>query len=93
MPSKKRMPLKGLPDFHTISDEKLKSFKDLAQQLIFSYSHDVEKVRVLEEIWHDLNDEDSDRVPVIEEVVEEGATANILRKVPKLRSSPVKKKI
>ena len=31
----KRVPIKGEPNFTTISDERLKGFIDLAQQMIF----------------------------------------------------------
>ncbi len=59
----KRVPIKGEPDFTTISDERLKGFIDLAQQMIFAYKHeDAEKTRVLKEIWKDCTNEYTDRL-------------------------------
>ena len=59
----KRVPIKGEPDFTTISDERLKGFIDLAQQMIFSYKYcDEEKTRVMKEIWKQLSDEQTDRL-------------------------------
>lgn len=94
MPPKKYA-IKGEPDFHTISDERLKGYVDLAQQMIFSYKYyDSEKVKVLEEIWKDMTNEEVDRLcaSAHEEIdKEELSTATIIRKVPKLRKSPLKK--
>ena len=60
---KNRVPIKGQPDFTTISDERLKGFIDLAQQMIFAYKYcDEEKTRVLTEIWKQLSDEHTDRL-------------------------------
>ena len=59
----KRVPIKGEPDFTTISDERLKGFIDLAQQMIFAYKYcDEEKTRVMKEIWKQLSDEQADRL-------------------------------
>lgn len=59
----KRVPLKGEPDFTTISDERLSGFVDLAQQMIFAYKyHDEEKVKVMQAIWKDMSNEKSDRL-------------------------------
>lgn len=91
MPPKKYA-LKGEPDFHRISDERLKSFLDLTQQMIFSYKHhDAEKVKVLESIWKDLSVEYTERLANMPEVVK--TPAPILGKAPKLRKSPAKRKI
>ena len=58
-----RIPMKGLPDFTTLSDERVKEFLDLAQQMIFAYKYcDEEKTRVLTEIWKQLSDEHTDRL-------------------------------
>ena len=58
-----RIPLKGQPDFTTISDERLKGFLDLAQQMIFAYKYcDEEKTRVLTAIWKELSIEHTDRL-------------------------------
>ena len=90
MPPKK-FALKGEPDFHNISDERLKSFLDLAQQMIFAYKgHDDTKVKVLQEIWKDLSVEHTERLcnkPV------EKPPVNMIRKAPKLRMSPANRKI
>lgn len=100
MPPKKYA-LKGEPDFHNISDDRLKSFMDLTQQMIFAYKHhDTEKTKVLEEIWKDLSWEDADRRArsAHEELNKQGVKevvdpAPLLKKVPKVRKSPAKRKI
>lgn len=95
MPPKKYA-LKGEPDFHTISDERLKGFLDLAQQMIFAYKyHDKDKTKVLEEIWHDLSCEHVDRVAAsaIEELSKQEESVATVKKVPKLRRSPVNRRI
>lgn len=59
----KRVPIKGEPDFTTISDERLKGFIDLTQQMVFAYKYcDKEKTRVMKEIWKHLSDEQTDRL-------------------------------
>ena len=98
MPPKKYT-IKGEPDFHTISDERLKSFLDLTQQMIFAYNHhDDAKVEVLNSIWKDLNAEDCDRLArsaceVMDKGEKEVTPAPLLKKVPKIRKSPAKRKI
>ena len=58
-----RIPLKGQPDFTTISDDRLKGFLDLAQQMIFAYKYcDEEKTRILTAIWKELSIEHTDRI-------------------------------
>ena len=88
--------LSGKPDFHNISDEKVKSFLDLTQQMIFAYKkHDPKRVEVLESVWKDLSVEYTSRVSASSEKVgiEAKATTPMIRKAPKLRMSPVKRKI
>ena len=96
MPPKKYA-VKGEPDFHNISDEKLKSFLDLIQQMIFSYSlYDEEKTKVLESVWKDLSNEKVERYAVsISESIDrdEGSLSSVLRIAPKVRKSPAKRKI
>ena len=93
----KRHAEKGKPDFHNISDEKLKSFLDLTQHLIFAYNrHDDAKVEVLSSIWKDLSAEDSDRLAqsaskAIDKHRDEVGTTML--KSPKVRKSPAKRKI
>ena len=59
----KRVPLKGEPDFTHVSDEVLKEFLDLTQQMIFVYQMcDSEKTLVMKEVWKQLNDEYADRL-------------------------------
>ena len=69
-----RTPMKGQPDFSTLSDEKLKEYIDLAQQMIFAYQYcDEEKTRVMKEVWKQMSDEYADRLcnaPFIESVEE-----------------------
>ena len=83
----KRHAIKGEPDFHTIGDERLDSFLDFAQQMIFAYKQcDAEKTKVLQEIWKDLSNEQLERLgnmPVVE-------NNPVLRKAPKIRKSPAK---
>ena len=58
-----RTPMKGKPDFTTISDSKLKDYIDLAQQMILSYKYcDEEKSRVMTEVWKQLTNEYTDRL-------------------------------
>lgn len=89
MPPKKYA-LKGEPDFHRLSDARLKSFLELTQQMIFAYKgHDDSKVKVLQEIWKDLSVEHTERLGNMPEVVE--SPAPMLKKVPKIRKSPAKR--
>ena len=60
---KQRTPLKGKPNFSSVSNERMRDYLDLVQQLIFSYEHcDVDKARVLTEIWHELSEECTERL-------------------------------
>lgn len=96
MMSSKKYAVAGEPDFQNLSDEKVKSFLDLTQQLIFVYKHhDADKVKVLESIWKDLSTECTDRLIVSSEKAGSvaKAPAPMIRKVPKLRKSPAKRKI
>ena len=91
MPPKKYA-LKGEPDFHHLSDDKVKSFMDLTQQMIFCYKqYDSDKVKVLESIWKELSVEHTSRIANSPEVVK--TPAPILGKAPKLRKSPANRKI
>lgn len=95
MPPKKYA-VKGEPDFHNVSDEKLKSFLDLTQQMIFAYTHyDDDKVKVLKSIWKDLNEEDSERQSnsACEALDDAETPVPMLKKVPKVRKSPAKRRI
>ena len=92
--SPKKYAVKGKPDFHNISDEKLKSFVDLTQQMIFAYNHhDDAKVEVLKAIWKDFNDEYTYRIAkgVYKSVSHVEEVPVLLKKVPKIRKSPAKK--
>ena len=83
--SVKKTPLKGLPDFTTISDERLKGFIDLSQQLMFSYKQcDEEVVSVMKRVWKQLSDEHADRVSAsaVKEISrEEEAPKPVVRKI------------
>ena len=84
----KKYALKGEPDFHKLSDEKVKSFMDFSQQMIYTYKgHDDSKVKVLQEIWKDLSVEHTSRIASMPEI----SPAPTLRKVPKIRKSPAKR--
>lgn len=93
MPPKKYAVV-GEPDFCNLSDDKVKSFLDMTQQLIFCYKGvDPEKVRVLESIWKDLSVESTERIcdrPDYTPSVR-SSSASLLRKVPKIRKSPAKR--
>ena len=61
--SPKRVPIKGEPNFTNISDERLREFVDLAQQMIFVYEDcDSEKTRVLKEVWKQMSVEHTSRL-------------------------------
>ena len=99
MPPKKYA-LKGEPDFHNISDEKLALYLDLTQQMIFAYkTFDKEKTEVLKSIHADLVWEDADRRArsAREAILNHDSTKDsapvTMTKVPKLRKSPAKRKI
>ena len=63
MSVKKKTPIKGEPDFTTVSDETLKGFLDLAQQMRFVYQLcDGEKTRVMKEVWKQIADECAERL-------------------------------
>lgn len=58
-----RVPIKGEPDFTSISNERLNGFVELAQQMIFAYKGvSAEKVSVLKEIWKDMSKEQTSRL-------------------------------
>lgn len=86
MPPKK-VPIKGEPDFTNISDDVLKGFLDLTQQLIFSYKNcDEEKTRVLRDIRKQMSDEYTDRISA-------SAIASIERREEQVVEKPVTHKI
>lgn len=88
----KRVPLKGEPDFTTISDERLDGFIDLAQQMIFAYKyHDEEKVKVLQAIWKDMSNESTDRLCA--STIEELDRQEVVEEVPvrKIKLAKIKR--
>lgn len=86
---KKKYAIKGEPDFHNLSDARVKDYLDLTQQLIFCYQGvDDSKVQVLKSIWKDLSDESIDRRCNSPEV----PATPMMRKVPKIRRSPATKR-
>ena len=61
--SQKRVPIKGEPDFTNISNERLRGYADLIEQMIFSYKGvSDEKVRVLKDISKELSAEKTNRL-------------------------------
>lgn len=93
MPPKK-FALVGEPDFHNLSDEKLKSFLDMTQQLIFAYNgYDDGKVKALSSIWKDLSVENTARICNRPDKSPSVRTTpgSLLKKVPKIRKSPAKR--
>lgn len=83
------------PDFKHLSDEKVKSFLDLTQQMLFAYNHDSSKTEVLEEMWRDLNKEHCQRLgnSAVKSIEADSSSesSSMLKRVPKLRRSPIKK--
>ena len=58
----KKTPIKGEPDFSSISDSRLKDYVDCIEKMIFAYQEcDAEKARVLSAIWKELSDLHTDR--------------------------------
>ena len=87
----KKYALKGEPDFHNVGDDRLKSFLDMTQQMIFAYKDcDPEKVKVLESIWKDLSVDSTQRIVDSPDKSPESPTS-LLRKVPRVRKSPAKR--
>lgn len=88
-----RTPVKGKPDFSIFNDERVKSFEDFIQQMIYAYKYcSPEKTAVLEEIWKDLSIECANRVGKNTHKTTKSAEkdSSSLRKAPKLRKSPMK---
>lgn len=82
----KRTPVKGEPDFTAISDERLKEFVDLAQQMIFAYEHcDEAKTCVLKEVWKQLSDEYTDRMGKVPFEPVESTTVHKIKMVKPLK--------
>lgn len=87
---RKTYAVKGQPDFHTIGDDRLKDYRDFAQQMMFSYKGvNPDAVKVLESIWKDLSDEITDRLVESPSV----QTRAVVRPPKALRVSPVRRKI
>ena len=84
-----RTPMKGEPDFSNISDEKLRGYIDLAQQMIFTYEQcDSEKTRVMKEVWKQMSDEFTDRLckaPFIEPEKEVPTTVHKIKVVKRIK--------
>ena len=84
---KKRTPLTGKPDFSSVSDERLREYRDLTQQMLFTYQHcDAEKVRVLTEVWQELSDECTERLcnaPFVQPVEE--SSPKIVHKIKTIK--------
>lgn len=53
---KRPLPVKGVPDFSFLSDEKVREYRELINVMISSYG-DTDKKKLLEEMWSDLNAE------------------------------------
>ena len=87
-----RTPMKGKPDFTSISDNRLKEYRDLAQQMIFAYKyHDEEKTRVMTDIWKQLSDEYMDRLCAsdcvkLDKQGKEESASNTMHKIKMVKS-------
>ena len=81
--------MKGSPDFTHISDERLKGYIDLAQEMIFAYQYcDEEKTRVMTEVWKQMSDEYTDRLaqaPFIAPVEESAPTTHKIKVVKSIK--------
>lgn len=70
----------GEINFHNVSDERLKSFIDMIQSLIFEYDRiDPENTSVLRKVWKDLAVEQTRRLAE-KPLVEPSATPPVLLK-------------
>ena len=78
---KKRLPIKGEPDFSVLSDSKIKDFMNTLQQMIFSYQEDKEKKAILTEMWKQLSNEMTDRQVVEAEKEVSADTSVVVHKV------------
>lgn len=82
-------PMKGKPDFTSISDEKLKGFIDLAQEMVFAYKYcDEEKTRVMSEVWKQLSDEHTERLckaPVVERKEESSLVTHKIKMAKRIK--------
>ena len=59
----RRTPLKGQPDFTSISDRKMKEYQNVVQDMIFAYKYyDKESTELLKKIWKQLSDNLTDRL-------------------------------
>ena len=71
----KRTPMKGEPYFYHLSDEKLKQYRDVIEEMVYSFSDFPEEKEVLHNIWVKLSDAYIDRItdelPEEKEVSEE----------------------
>lgn len=57
-----RTPIKGKPDFSSITDDKLVSYLEVVQSMIFAYQNcDEEAITVLHKLWKQLSEEQADR--------------------------------
>ena len=81
--------MKGKPDFSAISDDKLKDYIEVAQQMIFAYQYcDEEKTRVMKEVWKQMSDEYTDRLcnaPFIEPAEECAPSVHKIKVVKPLK--------
>lgn len=57
-----KTPVKGQPDFTTLSDSRVKAYRNLIADMIGSYSQFPEYTQILTQIWKDLTSENADRI-------------------------------
>lgn len=86
-----RVPMKGKPDFHSVSDSKLKLYLEVAQQMIFTYNEFEDKKALMKEVWKDISDELVDRIPSDFEGDEVVTNTTIMKPKKVVKRSPVKK--
>lgn len=61
-PNPRRTPLKGQPNFTSLSDKRLKEYADVIQEMIFAYKHhDKEATVVLQRVHKEINNNLTDR--------------------------------
>ena len=59
----RKVPIKGEPDFTAISDDRMREYKDLAQDMIFAYKYCDEKVaEAFKRAYKQISDNLTDRI-------------------------------
>lgn len=90
--SKRKAPIKGLPNFYHFTDEQVRNSFDLIEQLLFVYKDvDSDVCGALKTVWKDLSSEKADRVVKSPEAPAPLSSSVRMIK-PKVVISPLKRK-